>query len=240
MRIATWSGPRNLSTAMMYSFGNRPDVAVVDEPFYAAYLKATGLGHPMREEVLKSQPIDPTAVAKDLSGPIPEGKPHFYQKHMAHHMLPDVPRDWMKDAKHVFLIRNPARVVSSFSAGHECPGLLDIGVVQQVELRDHVVALGQTPLIVDSADIRANPRGMLQTLCEALALNWDEAMLSWPKGGHRADGVWAKHWYGSVHQSTGFAGAEGDLPKLEGEAAKVVEEAMPAYRALARDRLLAR
>lgn len=232
MRIAMWSGPRNLSTAMMYSFGARQDCAVVDEPFYAAYLNLTGLNHPMRDQVLASQSQDAAAVAKGLLDPVPAGKPHFYQKHMCQHMIPGVPRDWMQDVVNVFLIRHPARVIASFGAKYDHTTLDDIGFTQQTELYQGLINAGQTPVVIDSADIRRDPEGMLIKLCQAIALDWDPAMLSWPKGPHPDDGVWAAHWYGAVHQSTTFAGAEGALPDLTGEAASLLEQALPHYQAM--------
>lgn len=232
MRIAMWSGPRNLSTAMMYSFAARGDCAVVDEPFYAAYLARTGLAHPMRDEILAAQSQDPTEVARGLVGSNPAGKPHFYQKHMCQHMIADIPRDWIGEVANVFLIRHPARVVASFGAKFERPTLSDIGFTQQAELFDHVTTLGQTPIVIDSADIRRDPATMLERLCAALGLDWTPAMLSWPAGGHADDGVWAAHWYGAVHHSTGFAAAEGDLPALNPAQQLLCDQAMPAYEKL--------
>lgn len=238
MRIAMWSGPRNLSTAMMYAFGNRADCAVVDEPFYAAYLADTGLDHPMRAAVLASQPQDPTVVADGLVTAMPEGKPVYYQKHMTQHMRPAMPRRWMAQVQNVFLIRHPARVVASFAAKYDAVTEADIGFLQQAELYDYVLGLGQNPVVIDSFDIRQNPENMLRKLCEALGLVWDPAMLHWPRGGHRADGVWAPHWYGAVHASTGFAGPEGPLPELSGPLAELVEAVMPAYQAMAARKLV--
>lgn len=229
MRIAMWSGPRNLSTAMMYSFGARPDCAVVDEPFYAAYLAKTGLDHPMRTEILASQPTDPEQVVAQIMGPLPEGKAHFYQKHMTQHMVPGIPRDWMRDVTNIFLVRHPARVVASYARKREKPTQADLGFVQQSELYDHTIGLGQRPVVLDSADIRNNPEHLLSRLCKFIGLPWDPRMLSWPAGGHQADGVWAAHWYGAVHNSTGFDGPESELPQLEPEYAAIVEEALPHY-----------
>lgn len=237
MKIAMWSGPRNLSTAMMYAFGNRPDFAVVDEPFYATYLAKTGLNHPMRDEILTSQSRDPDEVVSQLLGPNPAGKPHYYQKHMTQHMLPGISRSWLSEVTNVFLIRHPARVVASFSEKYENPKLEDIGFVQQAELYDRAVSLGQQPVIIDSADIRDDPKRMLEKLCDAIGLPFDPAMLSWPKGGHPSDGVWAAHWYNAVHMSTGFAGPEGPLPNLSGRAAELAGAAEPFYRKLFQKRL---
>lgn len=232
MRIAMWSGPRNLSTAMMYAFGAREDFAVVDEPFYAAYLAQTGLQHPMREEIIASQPTHPDEVVEGLLGPNPDGKPHFYQKHMSQHMIESVPRDWIAEVTNVFLIRHPVRVMASFAAKYENPTLADLGFVQQLELFEQLTALGQKPFVIDSTDIRSNPKEMLRRLCDALGLEWDPAMLSWNAGGHPSDGIWAKHWYAAVHQSTAFADAEADLPELKGSFAEVAQAAMPAYEKL--------
>ena len=232
MKIAMWSGPRNLSTAMMYAFGNRADCAVVDEPFYAAYLTATGIEHPMREEILASQPADPAEVIRRITGSNPAEKPHFYQKHMAQHMVEGVDRGWLTEVTNVFLIRHPARVVASYAAKREAPRFDDIGFWQQTELYEEITARGGNPVVIDSHDIRENPEAMLRKLCDAIGLAFDPAMLHWPAGGHADDGVWAAHWYGAVHRSTGFAGAEGPLPELDGAYAEIVEQAMPHYKTL--------
>lgn len=234
MRIAMWSGPRNLSTAMMYAFGNRADCDAVDEPFYAAYLADTGLDHPMRDAVLASQSIDAAAVAAELAQ---DGPRHRYFKLMTHHMRPDFPKGWMEGARHVFLIRHPARVVASYTAKREAVTLADIGFVEQVELYGYACAIGEPPVVIDSDDIRRDPEGMLRKLCDSIGLSFDPAMLHWPAGPKPFDGAWAPHWYGSVHRSTGFAGAEGPLPELEGPAADYAEMALRYYDGLYRLRL---
>jgi len=226
MKIAMWSGPRNLSTAMMYAFGARSDCAIWDEPFYATYLATTGLDHPMRGEILAAGEADGVKVAAQLVGDNPDGKPHFYQKHMTQHMISGVDRSWMKRVKNVFLIRHPARVIASYAAKRDNPTLDDIGFWQQAELFDAC----DDPIVIDSHDIREDPEGMLRSLCTALDLQFDPAMLSWPMGGHKDDGVWARHWYGAVHQSTGFAGAESNLPELNGTYAALLEQSLPYYR----------
>lgn len=229
MRIAMWSGPRNLSTAMMYSFGARSDCAVVDEPFYAAYLRMTGLDHPMREEILASQSQDPIEVAAGLCGSTPGARPFWYQKHMTQHMIPGVPRDWMREVRNVFLIRHPARVIASYAAKRENPTLDDIGFWQQAELFDEVQGWGGDPVVIDSHDIRDDPAGMLERLCDAIGLHYSPGMLSWPQGGHPQDGVWASHWYGAVWRSTGFAGPEGELPEVPEHLQPVLNAALPFY-----------
>ncbi|AVO37822.1 sulfotransferase family protein [Pukyongiella litopenaei] len=229
MRIAMWSGPRNLSTAMMYAFAARGDCAVVDEPLYAAYLAQTGLDHPMREAILAAQSADPDRVIGDLLGDIPGGKPHFYQKHMSQHMLPGIDRSWQGQMRNVFLIRHPARVIASYAAKRENPVLDDIGFRQQAELFDLATASGDEPVVIDSHDIRDDPATMLERLCDAIGLPFTIDMLLWPAGGHPADGVWAEHWYGAVHRSTGFAEPEGDLPEIPDALRPVLDAAMPHY-----------
>lgn len=229
MRIAMWSGPRNLSTAMMYSFAARGDCAVVDEPFYAAYLALSGLEHPMRDEILTSQPQDPERVVDTLTVSNLGGLPHFYQKHMTQHMLESVPRTWMKDVRNVFLIRHPARVIASYAAKRENPDLDDIGFRQQAELFEQVQYAGGDPVVIDSFDIRENPETALRALCGAIGLEFTPKMLSWPKGGHKDDGIWASHWYGAVWNSTGFADPEGALPDIPDHLRPVLKAALPYY-----------
>ena len=233
VKIAMWSGPRNLSTAMMYAFGNRSDFVASDEPFYAAYLATTGAEHPMRDEILKHGETDAAKVAALCAGQVPEGKPHWYMKHMGVHMQPGFPLHWAEGCVNVHLIRHPARVVASYAAKRESPSLHDIGFAQQVEMYERFPGP-----VVDSADIRADPPKMLRKLCDAIGLAFDPAMLTWEAGPKPYDGSWAPHWYGAVHRSTGFAGAEGDLPVLEGDAAALSKAAMPFYDALYSKRLM--
>jgi hypothetical protein len=230
-RIAMWSGPRNLSTAMMYSFGARGDCRVVDEPFYAAFLARSGDDHPMRGAVLASQPNDPVEVANTLMSPVSE--PVFYQKHMAHHMYPDWPTDWMAGMTHVLLIRHPARVVASYAKKREAPALSDLGFAQQVGIMEQAAA----PIVIDSSDIRANPAEMLQALCHRIGIDWTPKMLHWPTGGHKQDGAWAPHWYGAVHASTGFDSNEPALPTLTGGYARLADAALPFYERLAAQKI---
>ncbi len=234
MKIAMWSGPRNLSTAMLYSFAARGDCAVVDEPFYGAYLAATGLPHPMAAEVIASQPTDPAVVAARCIGPVADGKTLSYQKHMTLHMIPEFPRGFLREMENVFLIRHPARVVASYAKKREGPTLADIGFVQQAELFDEVAGwLGRAPLVVDSADIRDNPRETLGKLCAALGIPFTEAMLHWPVGPKPYDGVWAPHWYNAVHKSSGFEDPEGPLPDLPADYQRLADQALPYFQRLA-------
>ncbi|MGB7244584.1 MAG: HAD family hydrolase [Sulfitobacter sp.] len=237
MRIAMWSGPRNLSTAMMYSFGARSDCAVWDEPFYAAYLEMTGFDHPMRDEIIAGGEVDPAKVAARLCGSIPGDKPVFYQKHMTQHMIDGVDRAWMSEVTNVFLIRHPARVVASYAAKRENPTPDDIGFWQQAELFEVVKASGSSPVVIDSHDIRDDPEGMLRALCAAIGLPFEDAMLHWPAGGHKDDGVWSAHWYGAVHRSTGFAGVEGALPDVPDHLRPTVQGALPFYEEMSKWKL---
>lgn len=230
MKIAMWSGPRNLSTAMMYSFGNRPDFEAMDEPFYAAYLHASGIAHPMGAEIMASQDTDPAKVAAACAAAPAQ---HRYMKHMPHHMLDGFPLDWTRDCVNVHLIRHPARVIASYAAKRENPTLEDIGYPQQTTLFDKIGGL-----VIDSHDIRDDPEAALRVLCDAIGLEFLDAMLAWPTGPKPFDGIWASHWYGAVHRSTGFAGPEGTLPELDGAAADLCKTALPHYEALKARKLL--
>jgi hypothetical protein len=229
MRIAMWSGPRNLSTAMMYAFGARDDFAVMDEPFYAPYLVTSGSDHPMTDDIIATHENDPMRVAEMCQK---KGSPHLYMKHMPHHMLAGFPMGWAEKCVNVHLIRHPARVIASYAAKREAPSLEDVGYIQQAELFDQIGGV-----VIDSTDIRAQPEIMLRALCEVIELPFDPEMLHWPAGPRAEDGVWAKHWYGAVHNSTGFAGAEGPLPDVPAELQHVLEGALPHYQGLHRRRL---
>ena len=228
MKIAMWSGPRNLSTAMMYSFGSRGDCAVSDEPFYGAYLQATGIDHPMRDAVLETEETDPAKVAEALTGPTPGGAAHWYQKHMTFHMVEGFPWNWADDCVHVHLIRHPARVIASYAEKRADFTLDDIGYPQQVEIFERFPGP-----VINSFDIRQNPEAALQKLCAEIGLPWDPAMLSWPAGGRPEDGIWAAHWYNGVHESTGFAGPEGPLPEMPMDHMAVYLLALEYYREIA-------
>ncbi|PCJ74298.1 MAG: sulfotransferase family protein [Rhodobacteraceae bacterium] len=238
MRIAMWSGPRNLSTAMMYAFGARDDCAVWDEPFYAAYLAQTGLDHPMRAEILAAGESDADVVAARCLGDIPDGKAVFYQKHMTHHMIPAIDRAWMNHATNIFLIRDPAKVIASYNAKREDPTLDDIGFKQQAEIFDQIVReTGEVPVVVDSADILADPETILQKICDHIGVGFQKSMLNWPKGGHKDDGAWADHWYKSVWESDGFGRPSVTSAALSVEGSALCEQALPYYEKLRKHRV---
>jgi hypothetical protein len=206
LRIAMWSGPRNVSTALMRAFEARDDCAVCDEPLYAHYLAVTKLPHPGAEAVIASQPTDWREVARALTGPAPGGERVFYQKHMAHHLLPEVGRGWVWELANAFLIRDPREMLPSLDAVFPDPGLEDTGLPQQVELFEELRRrTGEVPPVVDSRDLLREPKGVLRALCARLGLDFQESMLSWPPGRRETDGVWAEHWYAGVERSTGFA-----------------------------------
>lgn len=205
IRIAIWSGPRNISTAMLRAWENRPDTFVCDEPFYACYLHETGRAHPGADEVIAHGEIDPRKVIAQLTGPVPNGKPIFYQKQMTHHLLPGIDRAWLTRVTNCFLIRDPAEVIISYIKKNDDPALEDIGFVQQAEIFDWIrERTGAVPTVVDARDVLENPERILRLLCDAVGVEFIEAMLSWPPGLRETDGIWAKHWYGEVAKSTGF------------------------------------
>jgi len=203
--IAMWSGPRNLSTAMMRSFGARPDCSVLDEPFFAPYLAVTGKPHPGRAETLARHETDPNKVAS-LCQEAVKDKAYSFQKHMPHHMLPGFAMEWAEEAKHFFLIRDPKRVIASYAKGREKFDLADLGFSAQRQFFDRLAQqTGQTPVVIDSLDILRSPKDALLALCDALHIPLKKEMLQWDPGGRPEDGAWAPYWYKSVQNSTTFS-----------------------------------
>ena len=239
--IAMWSGPRNISTAMMRAFENRPDTTVVDEPFYAAFLTTTGKAHPMREAVLAAQSADWRAVARELSAPKPTAI--FYQKHMTHHMTADVCLDWMDRCRNAFLIRAPEAVLASYAQRRDTVEIEDIGFIRQAELFEREAdRLGLVPPVIDAADVLADPAGMMRALCRALAISFEPSMLAWPPGPRSSDGVWAPAWYQSVERSTGFGPPSPPvgIEDLDARLRPIAAAARPFYDRLHRSRLAPR
>ncbi|NMP16147.1 hypothetical protein HII16_07340 [Thalassotalea sp. Y01] len=234
--IAMWSGPRNISTAMMRSFENRSDTCVVDEPFYGYYLAQTGLEHPMAAEVMADQANDWQTVASQMAADFAE--PVCYQKMMTHHMLDNVDFQWCKDFSHCFLIRDPRYVINSYIKKMPTVNNEDIGIIKQHQLYKQISDIsGQQIPIIDSKDVLLNPRGMLKALCQQLQIDFEENMLNWPKGRRDSDGVWASHWYHNVESSTGFAKfSEPDL-QLNEQHLLLAKENMPYYHDLYSKRL---
>lgn len=234
VRLAMWSGPRNISTALMRSWENRPDCEVVDEPLYAYYLHETRLNHPGRDEIIAAGETDWRTVVADLTADRPEVAVH-YQKHMTHHLIPQLPRDWIADLDNVLLIRDPAEVVASYVKSRADVVAEDIGLVQAAALYEQ---LGPDTPVIDAADFLQNPEGYLRWLCARFELPFTERMLSWPAGSRDSDGVWAPYWYDAVLRSTGFEPYRPREVPLAGAALEAAERSRPYYDLLHRVRVV--
>ena len=235
-RICMWSGPRNLSTAMMRSFGSRPDCSVWDEPFFAPFLSVSGKAHPGRAETLAAHETDPQKVAGACAAPRPSG--YFFQKHMPHHMLSGFPMAWARGAKHFFLIRHPARVIASYAQGRAEFDLSDLGFAAQRSLHAQLTDMtGTPPPIVDCDDILRGPEQALKTLCAALDIPFDASMLSWRSGPRDTDGAWAPYWYASAQRSEGFGPAPPHYPPVRPEHDALYTAALADYNVFYRLRL---
>jgi len=232
-----WSGPRNISTAMMRSWENRPDTVVVDEPLYAAYLSRTGIDHPAREEVIASQPADLDEAVAALSEPLPEGKSVHYVKHMTHHVSQEMDLTWSLGFRNVLLIRDPAEVVASYVRSRRACEPEDIGVPQQGWLMEFWDAGEASPPVIDAADFLRAPEAHLRWLCDWLGIGFTERMLAWPAGPRDTDGVWSSHWYDAVRASTGFEPWWSREIRLSEHDTPVAEACRPAYDTLHQHRL---
>ena len=232
VRVAMWSGPRNISTAMMRAFENRPDTVVIDEPLYAAYLARTGVDHPAREAVIASQPADLATAVAELSAPLPPGCRIHYAKHMAHHVSREMDLRWTLAVRNAMLIRDPVEVVASYVRARETCQPDDIGLPQQRWLLELWDGNGVEVPILDAADFLRSPEAHLRWLCDWLEIPFSDRMLSWPPGPRPSDGVWASHWYGAVWASTGFAPWQPRDAVLSDHDAAVAEFCSPIYEAL--------
>ena len=238
-RIAMWSGPRNISTAMMYSFHNRDDCYASDEPLYANFLLSTGTPHPDAQEVIESHETDLDAVISGLTGPIPEGKSIWYQKHMCHHISDESDLSWIDGLTNCFLIRDPREVLLSLSKITDVLDLRVTGLTQQIRILNHVYSKsGEYPPIIDSRDVLENPRKTLSSLCGCVGIPFSEDMLSWDPGPRDCDGIWAKNWYSSVWGSSGFMPYSPREGELSPELSAVLEEANPIYEELRSRRIM--
>ena len=225
---------------MMRSFSSRSDTFVSDEPFYGAYLKDSRDPQPMADEVIASMDCDWRSVARTMTGPCPANAPIWYQKHMAHHMVGPIAHDDLPGLRHAFLIRDPARVVASYANKRVAVRPEHLGVERQVEYFEREAdRLGHAPPVIDSADVLGDPPAMLKRLCEALGIEWDEAMLSWEPGIRETDGIWAPHWYDAVAASTGFSSPDEHPLELDDDSRRVAEACRPSYERLAKHRLRA-
>jgi len=238
IRIAMWSGPRNISTAMMRAWGNRSDTFVIDEPFYAYYLKTSGKEHPGADTVIAAGEIDWQKVIAQLTGPVPNGKRIFFQKHMTHHLLPEVDRQWLGAMTNCFLIRDPREVIVSYVKKWEDPTLEDLGFVQQAEIFDWVrQKIASVPPVIDARDVQQNPERVLRRLCDAVGVKFSESMLSWPLGLRETDGAWAKYWYGEVARSISFQPYRPRDAKVPAHLGKIHERCRECYERLYEYRL---
>ncbi len=236
VRVAMWSGPRNISTAMMRSWENRPDTVVVDEPLYAPFLARTGIDHPGRELTLASRTSDQAEAIAALHAPLPEGIGVHYAKHMAHHLAEEDDLVWTADFRNVLLIRDPDEVVSSYVRSREACEPSDIGLLQQERLLDTwqspTSMTGRETPVIDAGDFLRDPETHLRWLCDWLGIDFTPRMLSWPAGPRPTDGVWAPYWYDTVLGSTGFAPWRPREVDLNPHDAAVAETCRPAYERL--------
>jgi hypothetical protein len=233
-----WSGPRNISTALLRAWENRADTVVVDEPLYAYYLQATGKEHPVAEEVIAKGETDWKKVVVRLTTEVLADRPIHYQKQMTHHLLPNVGRDWLGQLTNCFLIRDPADVIASYIKKNDDPEVEDLGFVQQAEIFEWVRQhSNRIPAVIDARDVLQNPERILRLLCTAIGVVFDPAMLSWPPGLRETDGVWAKHWYGEVAQLTGFAPYRARSVEVPERLREIEARCRPAYDLLHQHRL---
>jgi hypothetical protein len=238
VRIAMWSGPRNISTAMMRAWGNRPDTIVVDEPFYPYYLKTSSKKHPDADAVIATGQTDWRKIVAQLIGPVPSGKRIFYQKQMAHHLLPEMDREWLGAMTNCFLIRDPREVIVSYVKKQQDPALEDLGFIQQEEIFEWVRARdGAAPPVVDARDVLENPHKTLRLLCDAVGVEFSESMLSWPPGLRETDGIWAKYWYGEVTKSTSFEEYRPRYDEVPERLREILKRCRECYDRLYDDRL---
>ena len=232
-RIAMWSGPRNISTALMYSFENRFDCHATDEPLYASFLLNSRTPHPGAEEVIEKYETDLGKLITTLTGPIPDEKQIWYQKHMCHHIPEDSDISWIDDFKNCFLIRNPRDVLLSLSKVTDCIDLLSTGLPQQLTIFRHVInSSGEIPPVIDSEDVLEDPESILSALCESIGIPFSQRMLSWDPGPRSCDGLWGKYWYDSVWKSSGFSPPSPKAGELSEHLYSVLEESTMIYEEL--------
>ena len=205
IRIAMWSGPRNISTAMMRAWESRADTFVIDEPFYAYYLSETNLDHPGKENVISEGELDVGKISDGLINDESGSCSVYYQKHITHHLLDSIDRSWMKSVKNCFLIRDPKEMILSYSKVHSDLNMHLLGIKEQYEIFEYVRGLtGEIPPVIDSKDVLTNPSDLLRKFCNKIGVIFSEEMLSWPRGARETDGNWGKYWYKNVVNSTGF------------------------------------
>lgn len=227
LKLNVWSGPRNVSTALMYSFRQRSDTRVVDEPLYGHYLAATGADHPGAEEVLASMDRDGERVVREvILGPCE--RPVCFFKNMAHH-LAGLDRGFLGEVRNVLLARDPREMLPSLARQIPSPTLRDTGLAEQVEILETMLKRDESPIVLDARELLLDPPGVLRRACEGLGIPFDRAMLSWPAGPKPEDGVWAKHWYDGVHASTGFEPYRPKTGPFPERLKLILKECLPLY-----------
>ena len=233
-----WSGPRNISTALMRSWESRSDTFVIDEPFYAHYLSVTNVDHPGRDEIIQSGETDQSVVSKGLISDIDDSCSIYFQKHMTHHMIPSVGREWMKDVVNCFLIRDPKDMILSYTKVNSNLSMHLLGLEEQYELFEYVTKInGRAPPVIDSKDILLDPRETLRLLCEKIGVVFSEEMLSWSKGVRDTDGIWAKYWYDNVINSTGFNTYTEKNEVIRDEYLQLYEDCLKIYEKLSKHKI---
>ena len=229
MIVACWSGPRNISTALMRSWSSRKDTYVTDEPFYAYYLKETKIKHPMYKEIIEAYQTNYSEIVNFLNDKIPDDKKIWYQKHMAHHILDLDNIEWISNFQNCILIRNPKKVIDSFSKKNELIDVEQLGYPQQYEIIKFLKKTNKPFLIIDSSDLLKNPEKLLSIWCKNININFDKSMLKWKKGNHINDGLWWKIWYGNVIKTTGFQKYEKKDITIENKYDSIYNESMKYY-----------
>ena len=232
MRIACWSGPRNISTALMRSWSSRNDSFVSDEPFYAYYLKEQQLKHPMYKEIIQHYPNTYNDVITSLSSEIPSDKEHWYQKHMAHHLIDLNNLDWIKNFENCILIRHPKDVISSYIKKNDLNHVDELGYPQQYKIMRYLDNIGKKFIVIDSNILLNNPEKILFQWCNSINLEFDISMLKWQKGNHPQDGIWWKHWYDNVITTTHFQKFSANQSKLDKKYQSIYDEALDYYNKL--------
>lgn len=230
LRVCLWSGPRNVSTALMYAFAQRSDTRVIDEPLYGHYLRVTGVDHPGRDDVLAHMETDGDRVVREvILGSC--DRPVLFMKQMAHHLV-DLDRGFLRETVNVFLIRDPVEMLPSLAANIPQPVLRDTGLKIQLDLLRELERLGQHPPVLDARHLLCDPEAVLSVACEKIGVPFDEGMLSWTAGPRPEDGVWAGHWYHNVHRSTGFQPYRAKTDPFPDSLRPLLEECRPYYEAL--------
>ena len=229
MIIACWSGPRNISTALMRSWSSRKDTFVTDEPFYAYYLKETQKKHPMKEEIMKHYPSEYDEVVNYLLSKIPNKKNFWYQKHMAHHLIDFNKIDWIKKCHNCILVRHPRDVINSYTAKNSLKNIEELGYPQQYEIAKYLKKFDKRFIVIDSEDLLKNPSKVLSNWCKSINIDFDKSMLSWEKGHHQNDGIWWKHWYDNVINTNGFQKYKKKDINIENQYDSIYNESMEYY-----------